>query len=126
MKKFLLSIVLLFSLTSFSQGKGKNKDNEPPIITSVSTEDGYVVSYGQSSIYVHMDAVDNVEVYQKIYQVDPCGPTYPAGPQMGKNCSYSGATDFWEVNWYYLNIQGLERGPHTLRYTVYDRARNET
>jgi len=76
---------------------------------------------------VYLEATDNSEVYQKVYQVNPCGPTYPAGPTMEKNCSFSGATDLWTpTSKYYLNIEGLERGPHTLRYTVYDRARNET
>ena len=42
------------------------KDKEAPVIGSVYVEEGYVVSYGQSSIYVFMEATDNVGVYQKI------------------------------------------------------------
>lgn len=123
---FFALLAVLFSSALFAQ-KGKIKDNDPPIITGISIEDGYVIQYGQTTLYpVYLDAVDNSEIFQKVYQVDPCGPTYPAGPQMGKNCSYSSATDLWEVNQYYLSIQGLQRGPHILRYTVYDRERNET
>lgn len=138
MKNLLLAILMigLFACTKSSspsnqveemQAAKGGKDKEAPVITYISIPDGYVIQYGQTSLYpVYLEATDNDGIFQKVYQVNPCAPTYPAGPTMGKNCDYASATDLWEVNKFHLNISGLERGSHTLRYTVYDRARNET
>jgi hypothetical protein len=124
MKKLITFLLIAISFTSFAQ---KGKDKEAPVITYISIPDGYVIEYGQTVLsQIYLDATDNVGIYQKVYQIDPCGPTYPAGPQQGKNCSVWSATDFWEVNKFQADISALEPGPHVLRYTVYDRARNET
>lgn len=101
------------------------KDKQKPVITYVSIPDGFEIQYGQTSLApIYLNASDNVGIFQKVYQIDPEGPTYPAGPEMEKNKSFWGATDLWEVNKYTADISELERGPHILRYTVYDKERN--
>lgn len=117
MKKFFLAIAIFVSLTSFLK-----PDKEPPVISGAHI---YYNSLGDYAV-MSADVTDNVGVFQVIFQIDPCGPTYPAGAKMDRNCSYWGATDFWGNNTFTPDDLDLEPGTHTLRITAYDRARNET
>lgn len=129
MKKLFLLLLVLVSITSFSQ---KGKDKEPPVIEDASINGGVPLPYGDFNIEVRVYVTDNLpdktDIYQVIAQIDPCGPTYVAGPKMERNCSFWGATDFYKEGLYvfYADDLGLTPGEHTLRVTVYDRSKNET
>lgn len=118
MKNLLFAIVIL--LTSFSQ-----KDKEPPVIESVRVPGSFSLLAGDMPITAC--ASDNVGVFQIILQIDPIGKTWPAGTNMDKNKAFWQETDLY-IDCYtaYAELEGLEPGEHTLRVTVYDRARNET
>ena len=130
-----LLIPILFSCTkqvskesAVEESLSAARDKEATVIESLHINNGQPVYFLYDiDVPVKACASDNVGVWQIILQIDPEGKTYPAGPTMEKNKA------FWQETNLYVNCfeagaetYGLAPGEHTLRATVYDRARNET
>jgi hypothetical protein len=126
MKNLLILLLVAFAFTAQAQSK---KDNEAPVISDVYVNWGQPIPAGYDlGIPIGATVTDNTQVYQVIFQIEPVGKTYPAGPQMHRNVAYWQATDFYKQGRYEFTPDGLNLpvGTYTLRVTAYDPKRNET
>jgi hypothetical protein len=120
-------IILLIAVFAFANSNAQGKDKEPPVIEFAHVNWGQPIPAGYDlGVPIGATVTDNTQVYQVIFQIEPVGKTYPAGPQMQKNVAYWQATDFYKQGRYEFTPElNLSAGTYTLRVTAYDQKRNE-